>query len=96
VSDRPDTDLDTQLSAISNDFVSRLDAMASGPALRAGLLRAAVSDLVWTLFYDMPDERYELADELEGLASAARTAISEEAAKARDASSAQPVTAPSQ
>lgn len=85
MTDRPDTELDNQLSAISNDFVLRLDAMATGPVLRAGLLRAAISDLVWTLFYDMPDERYELADELEGLASAAKTAISEEAEKARAA-----------
>jgi len=85
MSDRPNTELDNQLSAISNDFVSRLDAMATGPSLRAGLLRAAISDLVWTLFYDMPDERYELADELEELAGAAKAAISEEAEKARAA-----------
>lgn len=80
---RPDTDLDKQLAAISSDFVSRLDAMAAGPALRAGLLRAAITDLVWTLFYDMPDEQHDLADELEALASAAKVTISEEAEKAR-------------
>lgn len=81
MADREDTELDKQVAAISRDFAERLDAMAAMPSLRAGLLGAALSDLVWTLYYEMPDLRYELADELEGFPAAIRHAMKEDEAK---------------
>lgn len=75
--DRSDTELDKQLSAISADFVQRIDAIAAGPFLRAGILNAAISDLVWSIFYDLPDLRHDLVDALEGLPEAVRDAIAE-------------------
>ena len=83
--DREDTELDKALAAISADFVERLDRMASGGALREGLMKAAVTDLVWALFYQMPDQQSALYDELERVLPHLKDAIIEETQKRRQA-----------
>ncbi len=73
------TPLDNQIEAITRDFAKRLDELATMPALRSGLLTAAIGDLIWTLYHDMPDVRHDLADALEGFPQAIRDAIKNDA-----------------
>jgi len=80
--DEPDTELDHKVSELSKNFAQGVKSLASGPSLRDGLLRACLSDLAWELYFEFPESRYVLEDELEGLASAISAAAAEDRAKA--------------
>jgi len=70
MADRKNTELDERLTSLADQFSSALDGMAGGPMLRSGLLRAGINEIVWSLYFDFPEDRMTLADELSELARA--------------------------
>ncbi|MBB5986993.1 hypothetical protein [Sphingobium lignivorans] len=86
MSNETESELDRQVSAKSKEFAEHVRGLASNPSLRDALLRACVSDLVWELYFEFPDSRYALQEELEEMAGAVKASIAEDRLKERQAS----------
>jgi hypothetical protein len=71
------TELDRRIAALGDRFADGIKELASSPAVQRGLLAAALSDLVWTLYIAFADDRDMLHDELASLAAAVRSASEE-------------------
>jgi hypothetical protein len=79
-------ELDTQpgrdVSALSEAFAKGIKVVAAAPALRDGLLGGALSDLIWTLYFEFPHSRDTLHTELAALGMAVQSSAREGDAKA--------------
>jgi len=76
------TELDRRIAALGEKFAGGIKALASSPVVQRGLLSAALSDLVWTLYIEFPDDRDALQAELALLATAVGSSSAEHRAMA--------------
>lgn len=63
--DRQPTDLETTITPLTGEFAKQFDALATADYVREGVLKEAVTSLIWDLYHQMPDQRQALADSLE-------------------------------
>ena len=74
----PESELDRQVTAMSKQFSKQVRGMASNPSLRDALLRVCLNNLAWELYFELPESRSALRDELQELAAAIKLAIDEQ------------------
>ena len=60
------TDLDDQIEALTGQMAAGLDKLAAGSFIREGIVKQAISSLVWDLYATMPDQRDALIEALHG------------------------------
>jgi hypothetical protein len=70
------TNFDRKITDLCEDFAHNLDALATGDFLREGVLRQAISTLVWAIADRMSDQREALADALEHFPDLIREEVS--------------------
>lgn len=78
MANEPESELDRQVTAMSQQFSKHVRGLASNPSLRDTLLRACLNDLAWELYFELPESRYALRDELHELAASIKLAITEQ------------------
>jgi hypothetical protein len=83
---REDTELDQKLDEISRTFTAAIDGLSNSSVLRDGIVKAAINDLIWTIYHEMPRERSSLIDALEGMDIIVRDAHHADLTAAREAS----------
>ncbi len=76
------SELDRQVTAMSKQFSKQVRGLASTPSLRDALLRACLNDLAWELYFELPESRSALRDELEEVAASIKLAIAEQGSSA--------------
>lgn len=75
-------ELEDAVTTLARSFAERLDGLATGDFIREGVLKEALTTLIWDLFNKMPDQRVALAEALENWPELIREAIDEEQKKA--------------
>lgn len=63
--DRQPNDLETAITSLTGSFAKQLDALATADYVREGILKEAVTSLIWDLYHQMPDQRRALSESLE-------------------------------
>lgn len=67
-----------QIDQLTNDLAEKLDAMSTSSFIREGILKHAMTSLVWVLFEKFPDERPGLIEAMENWPDLIRNAAFEE------------------
>jgi hypothetical protein len=65
------TALDAAVAQASHDFVAALSKLNEDPYVREAIMKIAVREVAWALL-DAFKDKYELADQLEGMAGVIR------------------------
>lgn len=79
------SDLEAEIARLTKDFGTKLSTLSSSPFIRDGVVKEAISSLIWDIYYAMPDQRDALADVLEDMPQIIRGAVREDQDKALEA-----------
>ena len=70
-----DTIVDQHLEKLAKQYAQTAAGLSDRPLLREAFLKAALAEIIWELYAAFPNDRYELAEALEGWDETVREAI---------------------
>lgn len=74
----PNETIEARVGKASAAFAEQLKGLVEHPFLQDGLVKTAMSDVIWELYHAFPDSRVALADVLEHFDSYVREAMAKD------------------
>ncbi|WP_157088933.1 hypothetical protein [Novosphingobium capsulatum] len=81
MSSDPKSNLDEKIEELSNEFVRNLSELSARDFVREGVIKEAISSVIWGIYYKFPDQREQFADFMEDWQPILRDAINSESAE---------------
>jgi len=74
------TSLEARVAEMTATFAADLNRLATRDFIREGVVKEAMTSLIWRLYEEMPDQRAALADALENMPDLIKEAMVEDKA----------------
>lgn len=93
MNDNPKTPADeigAKIDALTGEMVGKIAALSTASYIREGLMKHAMASVIWDFYHAFPDERYALAEILEGFDDVVKDAIDKDREEAKAAATPDP------
>lgn len=77
-----ENDISAQIDQLTAEFTAKIASISSSEFILDGIVKHAISSLVWDLYKELPGNRIALSEALEDWPEHIRTAMADDAAKA--------------